>query len=174
MDVVVDLVESIGLGPFWTSIIIILITSIIYLLKKYVDLKSKVETITAEYRIVQRAKIDDQLLRYAEAQIPALWRSYRLLYEGGITESLEANEFVTIITEADEAIEKPYTDYTHVINPQVSASIKKVRNVLDQYKYSPSKRAIKHFLDLELKERFYQLVKDAELAIKAQCIKIGD
>ena len=119
-------------------------------------------------------KIDDQLLRYAEAQIPAPWRSYRLLYEGEVTESLETSKFVTIIKEADQAIEKPYTDYNHVINLQVSASVKRVRNFLDQYKYNPSRRAIKHFLDFDLKDKFYQLVKDADQTIKAQCIKIGD
>ena len=51
MDAVKELVQSIGLGPVWSSVIIILLTASIYLLKKYIDLKSKLETISAEYRI---------------------------------------------------------------------------------------------------------------------------
>ena len=173
METVTELVKAIGLGPVWTSVIIVLLTVLIYLLKKYVDLKSEVTKINTTYRSGQRAKIDDKLLQYAEAQIPALWQSYRLLYEGEITESIETDKFVVKIKEADQIIWKPYTDYKFVLDSQVIASVRRIHNILEQYKYSPSRKAIKNFLDFDSQDELHKLVKDAEQTIKAQCIKIG-
>jgi hypothetical protein len=111
-------------------------------------------------------KIDENLLQYSKLQCSELLEVHRMLYESGeITETLDVADFVKKIKEADQRILKPVTDYGVFINKPIRQRIYQVHNILEQYKYNPSKDAIKAFIGF--RRLFYDLIVNAITEIQS-------
>ncbi|HEU0050104.1 MAG TPA: hypothetical protein VFQ43_21115 [Nitrososphaera sp.] len=90
----------------------------------------------------RRGKIDDTLFQYSKLQCSELLEVHRMLYESGeITETLDVADFVKKIKEADQRILKPLTDFRAFLDEPVRQLIYPVHNMLEQFKYNPSKDA---------------------------------
>ncbi len=84
MDELKNILNSLGLSPLWTSVIVLLIGFLLFFLKNYIDLKKKLKEIEAMYKSNYRGKFDDQIFKYSPLQVKALLEAYRMLYENKI------------------------------------------------------------------------------------------
>jgi hypothetical protein len=123
--------------------------------------------------IARREKIDDALLQYSKLQCSEFLEVYRMLYEAGeITETVNVDDFVKIIKEADQRILKPLTDFSAFVDEEdMKKLIYPVHNILDQFKYNPSRDAIKAFIDF--RQSFYGLIASAINQIQSVYVDRG-
>jgi hypothetical protein len=92
-----------------------------------------------ERREKQETKTRETLGKYAQPQESALLTAYRNLYEKVDMRELSQKQFLKLISEADELIMKPFTDYRSDLPPDLQARIyDDIHNDLAQFKPDPT------------------------------------
>jgi hypothetical protein len=154
--------------------------AIVYILKKYIELKSKhyeldilyrnkLSELEAAYKHGHRGKIDDKLLQYSQEQVKVLLEVYRTLYEGQLSESTSAENFQEIISDSDKKILKPITDYRAFLSKKITDPVYTVHSILAQFKESTSKESLISFL--KFRHEFFRLMQRAIENVQTRCTK---
>ncbi len=152
------LLNFIGLGPIWNSVIVLSMIIIGFFFLRFLKRRSALST-----------KIDDDLKEYSKAQGEELIEAYRLLYEGEIKEAMEPARFVEIVRTADKKIRGPYTKHKLLLDDSVKKKIINIHNILEQFLHNPSPEAIIRFI--AFKDNFYKMAEEASSIIKKKYIK---
>jgi len=128
MEELKSLLKELGLPPAAVAVIIVATVIIVFFIKRALNRREKQET--------ERRKT---LGKYALLQGAALWKAYRKLYEDVDMRKLSQQEFLKLISDADELIMKPFTDYHSVLPEDLKARIyNEIHNDLAQFKPDPS------------------------------------
>jgi hypothetical protein len=127
MNELKELLQQIGLPP--TLVLIVVIIAMIGVFFAKTALQRKHEREKKKY---------DKLLEYQGLQEAALLKAYRKLYEEVDLKSLTPSEFRNLVSEADQLIMEPFTNYRAYMDRRIADSLFNLHNVIAQYKGDPT------------------------------------
>jgi len=137
-----ELLISIGLPPWAISVVVIAATILLFFFISYFRRKE-----------TKDKRNDDALHKYASLQENAMLRAYRLLYEGKNIKDLTQKELEAVVSEADDIIMKPFTEYRAYLDDEIIFKIYDLHNILAQYK--PHQTLKSHQLSSEAKNNLF-------------------
>lgn len=159
MEGLKNLLAELGLSPAATAATILVVAILVFFAKRALDERQKRKS-------TKRSTLEKYLLD----QEQALLKAYRLLYEERDLNTLSPNEFVEIVSQADDIIMEPFTRCRGVLPPDVQAKIyDDIHDVLAQFKPDPTSRheakpeAIRKLS--QYGESFLQQIESAKIVI---------
>lgn len=141
MEELKELLNQIGLPTWAIPVVLILTAFLLFFAKSYYN------------RREARAEKDYEVLRkYAALQEQALIQAFRMLFEEVNLKALTQTEFERVVSQADDLILKPFTEYRAYLDSKVISKFYDIHNVLAQFKsdptfqHKPSQDAIENLL----------------------------
>lgn len=141
MEELKELLVIAGL-PSWAIAVFLIASTILLLLFKYVFRRNE----------SRKNRTDDALHKYASLQETALLKAYRLMYEKNNIRALTQKELEETVSEADDIIMEPFTEYRAYLNDEICAQMYNIHNILAQYKPHPT---LKYSLSTEARENLF-------------------